>query len=202
MTRFVGAGLLASLSSMYLVQPPDTLTERLDVALRAAVPGAVLERVQPPSLHSSQTYLAWRYDDALVTVQYSLAASLEEAKDTFAKTAMVLPVGTASISGIVGDDAFLVGRTNGPRRLHFRRDKLHVQVGAPATPFRPCFLTGGPPEPCSPPARDPLIRLPPAPELKNYEFAFGYETVIRFALLFDAEVSRSLRASRRPNAAY
>jgi hypothetical protein len=190
MKLFAGVALLTGIAFPYSLQSTDTLSEMLDLAVRRSVPSAVLERFQPPSFHGSETYLAWRYAEDVVSVQYGLAASLDEARDRFAKNAMGLSVPTMPVEGLVGDEAFVVAPVGDNRRLHFRRGRFHVQVTAPARALR-CVLTDAAPAPCLEPP-DPLIGLPAPRNLNGREIVSqGFETVVRFAVLFDAKFSKT-----------
>lgn len=189
MNRFVAVAILARMAVPSATQPIQTLTERFDVAVRKAVPGALIHRFQPPSLHNPDSaYLSWRYGDQEVSVQYSLATSIEEARDRFAKAAVVRPVPTRPVAGIVGDEAFIVSQS---ARLHFRRGRFNVEVNAPY--HLGCVWTDAQLPPCPEPPVDALTVLPLPPRLKGHEIvSLGYEKALRFALLFDAEILKAM----------
>jgi hypothetical protein len=192
MKRFVVVALVAMIAAPSATQPIQELPGRLDIAVRKAVRGALMHRFQPPSLHSPDSgYLAWRYGDQEFSLQYTLASTIEEARDGFAKAAVVRPIPTRPVAGIVGDEAFIVSHS---ARLHFRRGRFNVEVNAPD---HLCVGMGSQVSACPEAPKDPLTELPLPPRLVTHEVVnLGYDGALRFALLVDAEILKMIRSQR------
>jgi hypothetical protein len=188
MKWFVALTLLASAALPPATQPIHMLTERFDIALRKAVPGAVMHRFEPPSLHNpASAYLSWRYGDQEVAVQYSLANSIEEARDWFGMAAVGRSTGTRAIAAIIGDEAFIVSQS---AQLHFRRGRFNVEVNAP---YHLACMSSDPQVRCPERPADRLARLPLPLSFKRHETVLlGYEKSLRVALLFDAEILKMM----------
>ena len=181
------AFLVSALLAVGSVQD-SPLDERLDAALKQAIPDAVRRQVSNPKGSAEiGTLVAWRYAGGDIDVHYWLARSPEHAEKTLADIASVYPSGTQRISGL-GDTAFVVDGCTGRCTVHFSRGRAVVEVRAPSR-LQPC------PSPVAslPGAvglcesfRDDPVGLPAAP-FSNAGFLArtGSDTAVRVALLVD-----------------
>jgi hypothetical protein len=174
-----------------------SVNERLEAALKQAVPDAVRRQVSNPEGSAAiGTLFSWRYDGGVVDVHYWFARSVAHAEKTLSEIASVYPSGTREVSDL-GDRAFVVDGCSGRCTVHFRRGNAVVEVRAPSR-LEPCTapVASLPSSvgPCQSTRQDPP-GLPPAPVSKDSESLArtGSDTAIRVAILVDGVLTSQSR---------
>jgi hypothetical protein len=137
MSRLLMTLISVAFAAMQHAPNEHALTKRFDAAVLEVMPGARVE-VQPVGLRSTdaaQSYYEvsrrWLKRDSSIRARYTIAESVELARERFDVLTKLLQVGSAPIEGIGDEARVLEPAPSGERRLNFRRGRVVVQLTAP-----------------------------------------------------------------------